>query len=179
MRQDDAPNDPMNETVAQLTEVRVRTAREIGRHQRSIEWFTHLIGRPVSVVAVLVVVVVWVVLNTVVLRGDARLDPAPFFWLQGMVALGALVTSLMVLTTELRQTRHEEERAHLDLQVNLLAERKITKLIALVEELRRDLPNVPHRHDAEAAALAKPVHPATALDTLRETFEAESSEADE
>jgi len=39
------------------------------------------------------------------------------------------------------------------LQVNLLTEQKVTKLIHLLEELRRDLPMVKDRHDPEAAAL--------------------------
>jgi len=36
--------------------------------------------------------------------------------------------------------------------VSLLAEQKTAKLIALIEELRRDLPEVTNRHDPEAAA---------------------------
>lgn len=42
--------------------------------------------------------------------------------------------------------------AHLDLKVTLLTGQKAAKLIDLLEELRRDLPNVRNRHDPEAAA---------------------------
>jgi uncharacterized membrane protein len=54
-----------------------------------------------------------------------------------------------------RQARIEDQRAHLDLQVNLLTEQKVTKLIHLLEELRLDLPMVKHRHDPEALSLRR------------------------
>ncbi|MEO7095962.1 MAG: DUF1003 domain-containing protein, partial [Polyangiales bacterium] len=108
---------------------------------------------------------------------QAPLDPPPFFWLQGCVALGALLTALMVLTTQNRQSRHVEERAHLDLQVNLAAEQKTAKLIALLEELRRDLPNVPNRRDAIADAMTRAVDPHAALKALEDTFENPSDSA--
>ncbi len=66
----------------------------------------------------------------------------------------------MVLNTQNRQGRHAEQRSHLDLQVNLLAEQKIAKLIALVEELRRDLPQVRDRVDHVAEAMKESVDPA-------------------
>lgn len=74
--------------------------------------------------------------------GLAEFDPAPFFWLQGGVDLGALLTATVVLTKQNRSARLAEQRAHLDLKVMLLTEQKTAKLIDLLEELRRDLPNV-------------------------------------
>ena len=40
-----------------------------------------------------------------------------------------------------------------ELAENLLAEQKIAKLIALMEELRRDIPTVKDRFDPEAEAM--------------------------
>jgi uncharacterized membrane protein len=54
----------------------------------------------------------------------------------------------------------------LDLHVSLLTEQKIAKLVALVEELRRDLPNVTNRHDAQAAAMEQSTDPHVILDAL-------------
>ena len=50
----------------------------------------------------------------------------------------------------------EDLHSQLDLQVNLLTEKKVSKLIDLIEQLRRDLPMVPDRRDAEAEALQTP-----------------------
>ncbi len=59
----------------------------------------------------------------------------------------------MVLATQSWQGRSAQMRSHLDLQINLLAERKIAKLIQLVEELRVDLPMVRNRQDLVAEAM--------------------------
>ena len=61
----------------------------------------------------------------------------------------------------------------LDLQVNLLTEQKVTKLIELIEELRRDLPNVRDRIDAAVDMLTQPTEALKVLAALDEqTLEA-------
>lgn len=60
-------------------------------------------------------------------------------------------------------------RSHLDLQINLLTEQKVTKLIHLLEELRRDLPMVRDREDPHAAALEKRTDAAQVLSALKDT----------
>jgi uncharacterized membrane protein len=75
----------------------------------------------------------------------------------------------------------EEQRAHLDLKVTLLTEQKAAKLIDLLEELRRDLPNVKNRDDPEAVALQQSMNPdlvLAALDERTETGEAAKSAAE-
>jgi len=100
-------------------------------------------------------------------------DPAPFFWLQGIVGLGALLTATVVLTKQNRLAGLAERRANLDLKVTLLTEQKAAKLIDLLEELRRDLPNVKDRHDSDAAALQKSMNPDLVLAALDEHREPE------
>jgi uncharacterized membrane protein len=100
-------------------------------------------------------------------------DPAPFSWLQGVVGLGALLTATVVLTKQNRAARLAERRAHLDLKVTLLTEQKTAKLIDLLEELRRDMPNVKDRHDPEAAALRQSMNPDQVLAALDERSEPE------
>ena len=51
-----------------------------------------------------------------------------------------MLTATVVLISQRRQTKLSEQRVHLDLQINLLTEQKVTKLIHLIEELRRDFP---------------------------------------
>jgi hypothetical protein len=68
------------------------------------------------------------------------------------------------------QLKLSEERSRLDLQINILAERKIAKLIALLEELRRDLPYVRNRDDAEAVAMETHADPQIVADALEEAM---------
>ena len=148
-----------------------RAERSITRHQRAVERFTRVIGRPRTLYAVVSVVIAWALFNlTAPLLGLARLDEPPFFWLQGAISLGALLTTLMVLTTQNRHLHLAEQRAHLDLQVNLLAEQKVAKLIGLIEELRRDLPDVVDRRDPVAEQMQEPVYTAAMASAIEQTM---------
>jgi len=49
-----------------------------------------------------------------------------------------------------------EHRAHLDLQINLLSEQKVTKILQIVDELQRDLTALRDRPDAKVAEMTKP-----------------------
>jgi uncharacterized membrane protein len=100
--------------------------------------------------------------------GLVEYDPPPFLWLQGIVGLAALLTTTIVLTRQNRLAKLEEQRAHLDLKVTLLTEQKAAKLIDLMEELRRDLPNVKNRQDSEAVALQQSMNPDLVLAALDE-----------
>ena len=88
---------------------------------------------------------------------------------------GLEVASLLIATGVLiYQTQQEElseERSHLMLQLNLLTEQKITKLISLVEELRTDLPNVKNRDDREAEAMKQATDPQVILDALQQKLD--------
>jgi uncharacterized membrane protein len=161
------------EDVESVASIRARAEQRLDRHQRMMEVLTAVLGKPRTIYVTLSIVVGWVAFNVVTSKvfGWQRIDPPPFFWLQGMVALSALLMTTLVLITANRQTRNAEERSHLDLQVNLLAERKVAKLIALVEELRRDLPMVRDRIDREADAMQAAVDPHAMLEALERASE--------
>ncbi|MEO5728715.1 MAG: DUF1003 domain-containing protein [Byssovorax sp.] len=161
----------VHQNVKTIGELVSETERKITRHQRAVENFTHVIGRPRTLYAVIAGVLAWVLVNFIMPRlGLARLDEPPFFWLQGVVTLAALLTTIMVLTAQNRQLQLAAQRSHLDLQVNLLTEQKVAKVIALIEELRRDLPNVVNRQDQLAQRMQEPVNPATVVSALEETL---------
>jgi uncharacterized membrane protein len=71
------------------------------------------------------------------------------------VSLAALISTTVVLIAQNRMTRIEQQHAHIALQVNLITEQKVTKLINLMEELRHDLPMVKDRYDPQAASFAQ------------------------
>jgi uncharacterized membrane protein len=164
--------------VESVASIRARAEQRLNRHQRMMEILTAALGRPRTVYVTLLIVVGWVAFNLVTPRlwGWQRIDPPPFFWLQGLVALSALLMTTLVLITANRQTRNAEERSHLDLQVNLLAEHKVAKLIALVEELRRDLPMVRDRIDREADAMQEAVDPNAMIEALAGASETEPTD---
>lgn len=85
--------------------------------------------------------------------------------------VASLLISTGVLIYQTRQEELSEERSNLMLQLNLLTEQKITKLISLVEELRTDLPNVKNRNDMEAEAMKQVTDPHVILDALQQKLD--------
>jgi uncharacterized membrane protein len=147
-----------------------RGEQNVHRHQRFIEYLTAIIGRPTTAYAIAAFVVAWVAWNSLGSAvGVPVVDPPPFSWLQGIVGVGALLTTTMVLATQNRLGGSAEQRARLDLQVNLIAEQKTAKIIALLEELRRDLPSVANRVDLEAEAMTEAVDPHSVASALEES----------
>lgn len=74
----------------------------------------------------------WIALNV---TGRLTLDPYPFNLLMLMVSLEAIFLTTVVLMTQNRMTRQADKRAHLDLQVNLLAEQELTAMLQMLHAL--------------------------------------------
>jgi len=76
-----------------------------------------------------------------------RFDAFPFGLLTMIVSLEAIFLSTFVLVTQNRQAAAADRRARVDLQVNVIAEREVTRLIQLVAEIHQalGLPDVADR----------------------------------
>jgi uncharacterized membrane protein len=68
--------------------------------------------------------------------------------------------------------RHEEQLAQrremLLLELAVRSEQKIAKVIALIEESRRDNPLLPDRNDPGAETLSQPSDPGSVLDAIKQ-----------
>lgn len=141
--------------------------RRISGSQDFVEKTSAFVGRPVYLVVLVMVIIAWIGYNVAAPALDwKQLDAPPFFWLQGVVSLYALLISTAVLIRQARAARLAEQRAHLDLQVNLLTESKVAKVIEMIEALRHDLPDVEHRHDPLAESMKTPANPHAVLSAL-------------
>lgn len=168
-----APEDFVNQNIETFLELRTRVEQQVDRHQRAVELVTSFVGRPFFLYGILVFVTIWVIANTLpYLYGLKPFDEPPYFWLQGIVGLSALLMTTIILITQRRQGKLAKLEAQLDIQVSVLTEQKIAKLIALVEELRQDLPNVKNRYDAEANAMQKSADPKSVMLALESSLEA-------
>lgn len=165
--------DQAAQNIGALLDYYAQEEGKITLPQHIIEATGNFIGRPAFPFLILIFVLCWVLVNTALrIAGKPPFDPAPFFALQGILCLGALLTSTIVLTKQNRMAKLAEQRAHLDLRITLLTEQKAAKLIDLLEELRRDLPDVKNRDDREASALGQAMNPEAvraALDEHKET----------
>ena len=156
------------DSVQSIVELKSQHARGATRGDRFAERLVSTLGRPAFLGSVLVFVIVWIAGNVAAPSMHLPIvDAPPFYWLQGAVSLTALCLTILILSTQRRLDRLAEERAQLTLQVALVGEQKLAKVIALLEELRSDHPEIVDRHDPQAAAMAEPTDPQSVLDALR------------
>jgi uncharacterized membrane protein len=167
--------DQVNESMEAVLDYYAREDEKLSGLQRTLERISCYISKPSFLIYLLLFVLAWIGGNLLIPHYSINaFDPAPFHYLQGLISLGALLATTIVLSKQDRLSRLEEQRAHLDLKVNLLTEQKTTRLIVLLEELRSDLPNVRHRSDLEATEFKHVMNPEQVLATLDERVEAGS-----
>ncbi|MEO6928937.1 MAG: DUF1003 domain-containing protein [Casimicrobiaceae bacterium] len=175
MQRSAATADPVAHNIESISAFYEREAGKITWSQQVIESASVVMARPAFAAALLVGVSAWILVNVLAPRlGIAAFDPFPFPLLVGVIGLAALLATTAVLIRQERLAKLEEQREHLDSQVILLTEQKTTKLINLIEELRRDLPMVANRVDAEAETMQQPADPQRVLaqtDGVRDTAE--------
>ena len=169
------PTAPLPEHISQNIEtiiaLHTRNEQNVSGHQRVLEGVTAFFGRPKFLYSILIVIVLWVTPNVLPRRfGAPQFDPPPFSWLQFSLSIGSFLVTTGVLVTQNRQEKLAEQRAQLTLQLNLISEQKIAKIIALLEELRRDLPNVKNRYDPEAEMMKEAADPHAVIVALEETL---------
>jgi uncharacterized membrane protein len=159
----------IEESIAAVHDFYSREEEKRSAPQRYAELLSNFVGRPAFVIAIVLFVILWIVVNYSLLALQREpFDDAPFHWLQGIVALAALITTVAVLIKQSRIEKLGEQRDHLDLNISLLIEQKTAKIIDLLEELRSDLPNVKDRYDTGAANMKNAISPARVLATLDE-----------
>ena len=88
------------------------------------------VGSIPFVVIHLVWFAVWTLINTGVLP-SLKFDPYPYALLCMIVSLEGVLLSTFVLIKQNRMSQRSDQRAHLDLQINLLAEKEITKVLQM------------------------------------------------
>lgn len=80
----------------------------------------------------------WLIWNSKLLEVKPY-DPFPFVLLTSIVSLEAIVLSIFVLISQNRQSHITDLRQEVDLQINLIAEEEITKVIHLLARLYKAL----------------------------------------
>ncbi|MBK4737577.1 DUF1003 domain-containing protein [Noviherbaspirillum pedocola] len=153
-------SDAIQSNLEKVEEFQRREDAKRSDVQKLIERASIFFSSPRFLVMFLSTTVAWICGNVVWhYSGHPYFDEPPFFMLQGVVSYIGVLITMAVLVRQNRMAQVEESRAHLELQVNLLAEQKATKIIMLLEELRRDMPDVHNRHDAHAKTLQAMTNP--------------------
>jgi uncharacterized membrane protein len=107
-------------------------------------------------------VAIWITVNTGVLPPVPAFDPYPFSLLSAVLSLEGVLLMAFVLIRQNRMSLRADRRGHLDLQINLLAEKEATKVIQLLHRMSRHMGIEEDVSDAETKELGED----TAVDEL-------------
>jgi|SRR3954447_22402097 uncharacterized membrane protein len=96
----------------------------------------------------------WILVNSGAVPVMRPWDPFPFILLTMFVSMEGVVLALFVLMKQNRMSRRADERDHLNLQIDLLAEKEITTMLQLQRRLMSHL-GISVEHEAELKQMAE------------------------
>lgn len=160
--------DVLARNVRALVDARAAFDRRKTRQQRIADAITAFTGSMTFVWVHAVVFSVWLLVNARIVTFVPAWDPFPFVMLAMIASVEAIFLSTFVLISQNRAAELAERRAELDLQINLLAEHEVTRLISVVDRIAERL-----EVDASERAPLKPF----AHDVAPETVIAELDNA--
>ena len=162
-------SDHIEETIRSIARLHAEHHESATPLQRAVDRMTALLGRPGFIGVLTVVVAAWISLNMLATAlGYRAIDPPPFSWLGGAVTLVSLYMVVLILATQRREDLLAQHREMLILELAILSEQKTAKVIQLLEETRRDNPQIRDRVDQEAEDMAQPADPKSVLAAIKE-----------
>jgi len=160
----------IEETVRSISKMYADHRNGANRYQRVVSRATALFAGSGFLGALAVGVVAWIGVNLLwIWLGRTPLDPPPFFWLSGVVSLLSLLMVAAIFAEQRREDQIARQREFLTLQLAILSEQKAAKMIALLEEFRRDSPQIRDRIDEQADELSRSASPQSVLDAINQS----------
>lgn len=137
------------------------------RREAILEAVGSLVGTPWFVIAHVIAAAMWVLINSGLIALVPPFDRYPYNLLSTVVSLEAVLLVAFVLAKQNRMSRMAEQRAHLDLQVNLLTEREASKALQLLQKLCEKHGIQSGIHDPEVQELSQTTEVEHFVDELR------------
>ncbi|HEU5124862.1 MAG TPA: DUF1003 domain-containing protein [Verrucomicrobiae bacterium] len=173
MKSPDGSSDDLREmrvverNISALLDRRREENRAQTFQDRLADRITRFAGSMTFVYLHLVIFGLWILINVGWIPLIPRFDPSLVI-LAMEASVEAIFLSTFVLITQNRMAALADKRADLDLQVSLLAEHEITRLITLVRAIAARM-NIEASHDPELSELSRDVQPERVLDKIEET----------
>lgn len=116
----------------------------------------------------------WFLINTGVIPGIKHFDPYPFILLAMIVSVEGVLLSTFVLMKQNRMQRQSDTRDHINLQIDLLAEKEVTKSLQLLRAICKKLDISEEMLDRELDEMAS----ITSVDMLADNVEKDLMDAE-
>jgi uncharacterized membrane protein len=154
----------LERNIRALEERRRREEAEADGQTRIANAITRFTGSMTFVYLHLVLVGAWVAVNAGLIPGVPRFDPT-FVILATWASVEAIFLSTFVLISQNRAAEAADRRADLHLQIGLLSEHEVTRLLTLVRAVAHKL-EVVEAQDPAIDELQRDVAPESVLDEL-------------
>ncbi len=160
----------VDRNVRALLSRRADEERTKTRSERIADGVTRFTGSMRFVYIHLVLFGTWIFVNLGIAPGLPRFDPS-FVILAMAASVEAIFLSTFVLISQNRMSELAARRADLDLQISLLSEHEISRMLSLVQQVAERM-GIPDALDPELDELARDVHPEMVLDNIEENARA-------
>jgi uncharacterized membrane protein len=157
-------NSALTRNIRALQARRELEEKEASLQHRLSDAVTAFSGSMIFVYVHLVILAAWIVVNLGLIRGAPVFDRS-FVILATAASVEAIFLSTFVLISQNRAAAAASRRADLDLQINLLAEHEVTRLISLTSQIAKRL-GIGEAAAPELDELERDVAPEAVLDTL-------------
>jgi uncharacterized membrane protein len=154
-------------TIAQLEQ---ETMERRTVSERIGDAFTRVMGSLGFVVAHVLGFGAWFSINLGLIPGIEPFDPFPFGILTLIVSAEGVFLAIFVLLSQNRMSRLSSQRAHLNLQISLLAEQETTKLLQHLQRISEHLGIEESAQDQEVERLSRTTHLQTLAAELKKTL---------
>jgi uncharacterized membrane protein len=134
-RQPIATAKPMAYNVEAIAEMEREALHERSLGERVSDAITGFIGSIAFVVFHILLFIGWGIVNLNFIPGIAEFDPFPFGILTLIVSAEGVFITIFILIGQNRMSRQSDRRAHLDLQVSILAEQEMTMMLRMQQKL--------------------------------------------
>jgi uncharacterized membrane protein len=152
--------------IQTLNERRQREEAQATVQEQIAETITRFTGSMLFVYLHLALFGFWILANLGWIPGIPAWDPS-FVVLAMVASVEAIFLSTFVLISQNRMSAAQDKRADLDLQISLLAEHEITRLVTLVSAMA-DRMGVKTEADPELEEITQDVAPEAVLDEIDE-----------
>ncbi len=103
--------------------------------EKIADWFTSLFGSVAFLIVNIIFFVFWIIINQGLVPGIPVFDPFPYVLLITLVSLEAIVLTVIVLMSQNRQSQRATLRDELQLQVELITEKELSKALQLLTKI--------------------------------------------
>ena len=156
---------PLNRAIERyirtIVHMRLKAARERSLSQRIADVVTSFSGTMIFVYIHIIWFSVWILLNAGLL-GLEPFDPFPYGLLTMIVSLEAIFLSTFVLISQNRMGELAEQRADLDLHIDLLTEYELTRVLQMLRAIQEKM-GIADEEDEELSDLEMETKPEAVL----------------